>query len=263
MCRAKACCRTTFPVPVFLNRLDAPLWVLSLGMNIFPGNQNSTTNGAVRLSGLAVPGSCRAQLSARTIDTEMELSRDGQSLAAEQTVGHFALVSYIPDPLARFLDDLRLELTPGSKPRAHVTILPPRPLHDELAPTIRQMSENLRRATPFRVELGKIEIFEASHVIYLSLASGGAELRRLYSLVNCGCLEYAEMFPYHPHITIAQNILPEDVERMAAHARQKWKNYAGPRDFTVSSLSFVQHVALSIWTDVATLPLGVEVGVGS
>src|SRR5580692_2860938 len=32
MCRANACCRTTFPVPVFLNRLDAPLWVLSLGM---------------------------------------------------------------------------------------------------------------------------------------------------------------------------------------------------------------------------------------
>src|ERR1700733_2214224 len=32
MCRANACCLTTFPVPVFLNRLDAPLWVLSLGM---------------------------------------------------------------------------------------------------------------------------------------------------------------------------------------------------------------------------------------
>src|ERR1700733_5371311 len=35
MCRANACCRTTLPVPVFLNRLDAPLWVLSLGMKIF------------------------------------------------------------------------------------------------------------------------------------------------------------------------------------------------------------------------------------
>src|SRR5579883_162172 len=35
MCRAKACWRTTFPVPVFLNRLDAPLCVFSLGMTMF------------------------------------------------------------------------------------------------------------------------------------------------------------------------------------------------------------------------------------
>jgi 2'-5' RNA ligase len=192
----------------------------------------------------------------------MELSRDGQSLAAEQTVGHFALVAYIPDPLARFLDDLRVELTPGSKPRAHVTILPPRPLYDALNITIQQMSDNLRQATPFRVELGQIEVFEASHVIFLGLANGSVDLRRLYNRLNRGCLQYTETFPYHPHITIAQNIRPEEVQGMTSTAREKWQAYAGPRGFTVSSLSFVQHVALSIWTDVATLPLGVEVAVG-
>jgi hypothetical protein len=35
MCRANACCLTTFPVPVFLNRLDAPLCVFSLGIEFF------------------------------------------------------------------------------------------------------------------------------------------------------------------------------------------------------------------------------------
>src|SRR5579863_303979 len=49
MCRANAWCRTTFPVPVFLNRLDAPLWVLSLGMK-YSGKQEFYHNaGRARL----------------------------------------------------------------------------------------------------------------------------------------------------------------------------------------------------------------------
>src|SRR5579883_1843508 len=32
MWRANACRRTTLPVPVFLNRLDAPLWVFNFGI---------------------------------------------------------------------------------------------------------------------------------------------------------------------------------------------------------------------------------------
>ncbi len=193
----------------------------------------------------------------------MELSQDRQSLAAELTVGQFALVAYIPDPLACFLDDLRLELTPGSKPRAHVTILPPRPLHDNLRHTIDQIAGDIRGIAPFRIELGGIEVFETSNVIYLGLARGAPELRRLYRAVNCGCLRYSEIFPYHPHITIAQNIFPEQVAPMVALARERWANYRGPREFVVSTLSFVQHVALSIWTDVAALPLDLEVPVGS
>ena len=45
-----------------------------------------------------------------------------------QRINLFALVVYIPDPLAGFLDDLRKELVANCLPRAHVTILPPRPL---------------------------------------------------------------------------------------------------------------------------------------
>ncbi|HXE05009.1 MAG TPA: 2'-5' RNA ligase family protein [Bryobacteraceae bacterium] len=192
----------------------------------------------------------------------MELSQDGQSLAAEQTVGHFALVAYIPEPLAGFLDTLRLDLTPGSKPRAHVTILPPRPLHEELKVSIQQMEDQLRDSAAFRLDLGDIEIFDASHVVYLGISRGGEELRHLYEALNCGCMKYAEAFPYHPHITIAQNILPEQAEPMAAVARKRWAEYPGPRSFDVSALTFVQHVALQIWADIKTLPLGVAAVAG-
>jgi 2'-5' RNA ligase len=189
-------------------------------------------------------------------------ARDRQSLGEELTLGQFALVAYIPNPLARFLDDLRVELTPGCKPHAHVTILPPRPLHGVLQDTVRRIAEDIRGAAPFPIELGEIEIFEASHVIYLGLARGKSELLRLYSALNCGSLKYTENFPYHPHITIAQNILPEEAARMAPAARKRWAGYRGPRGFVVSVLSFVQHVAPYLWVDVAALPLDVDVPVG-
>jgi 2'-5' RNA ligase len=207
---------------------------------------------------------CWYAISMVTIETEMQSSgREGQSSGEDLTLSQFALVSYIADPLAGFLDDLRVELTPDCKPHAHVTILPPRPLYYDVTDTIQKIADDIRGAAPFRIEVGEIEIFEASHVIYLGLARGANEMRRLYSALNRGCLKYAEPFPYHPHITIAQNILLEESAGMVRIARERWANYRGPRGFTVSVLSFVQHVAPSIWTDVAALPLGVEVPVGS
>lgn len=191
----------------------------------------------------------------------LSTGKGGHSLSDEQTVGLFALVAYLPDPLASFLDDLRVELTPGCNPHAHVTILPPRPITDELKVIIQQIADDLKGAVPFRVELGDIEMFEATSVIYLGLARGASELRRLYAALNYGSLQYNEHFPYHPHITIAQNILSDEAARLAPVAREKWARYRGPRSFVVSALSFVQHVAPSIWADVATLPLGIEVPV--
>jgi 2'-5' RNA ligase len=189
--------------------------------------------------------------------------REGQPSGKELTLSQFALVSYIADPLAGFLDDLRVDLTPDCNPHAHVTILPPRPLSYDVTGTIQKIADDIRGAAPFRIEVGEIEIFETSQVIYLGLTRGANELRKLYGVLNCGCLQYAEPFPYHPHITIAQNILLDESPGMVRIAKERWANYRGPRGFTVSVLSFVQHVAPSIWTDVAALPLGVEVPVGS
>lgn len=181
------------------------------------------------------------------------------SLGEDPTLGRFALVCYIPDPLARFLDELSLELTPDCNPRAHVTILPPRPLYHRLKDTIERITEESRGYPVFRIETGEVEIFETSNVVYLSLARGREELRALYRALNQGPLEFRESFPYHPHITIAQDPEPAEAARIAAAARERWSGYRGPRGFAVSALSFVQHVAPSVWTDVATLALAQEI----
>lgn len=173
-----------------------------------------------------------------------------------KTLGWFALVSYIPDPLARFLDDLRVELVPNCRPKAHVTVLPPRPHHHDLKQTVDRIREVCEKFEPFDVELGRMEIFEASQVVYLSLARGEEPLHQLYLSLNGGDLAYQECFTYHPHITIAQDLAPGDAARVARIAGERWAAYKGPCGFRVSALSFVQHVAPSIWMDVATVPLG-------
>ena len=191
------------------------------------------------------------------------LSPDGDGQPGEQqTLGHFALVSYISDPLARFLDELRVELTPDSKPRAHVTILPPRPLHNDLKDAVKQIAEYSRSVRPFNIQLGEIQVFQESQVIYLEITHGADKLRELYQRLNRGPLAYKENFPYQPHITIAQNISPDESPRLAAMATERWAGYQGPRGFSVCSLSFVQHVAPFVWTDVAEVPIGIEVPVG-
>jgi 2'-5' RNA ligase len=190
-----------------------------------------------------------------TAPGEESLPRDVPAL------NHFALVAYIPDPLGRFLDDLRLELTPGCRPHAHVTVLPPRPIFHEVSETIHQLSEELKCAAPFIVEMGNIQIFDTSHVVYLGVTRGYTELLRLYGALNCDCLSFAEPFPYHPHITLAQNVSAEDAARLAAIASERWAAYSGPCSFEVANLSFVQQVAPNIWADVATVPVGVAVSV--
>jgi hypothetical protein len=179
-----------------------------------------------------------------------------------QTLGHFALVSYIPNPLARFLDTLTLELTPGCSPRAHITALPPRPLLHDVKDTAQQIAEYSRGFPPFWAELGKVEIFESSNVVYIGLARGGRELSELYRALNSGPLAYEEYYPYHPHITIAQDLSEEEAPRAAAIAQERWAAFTGPRGFLVSSLSFVQNVAPDIWADVAAIPLAMGVPVG-
>lgn len=175
--------------------------------------------------------------------------------SAAGKVGQFALVSYIPGALAQFLDRLRLELTPKCNPHAHVSILPPRPLVDELRDTIHQAAAQCRQVETFEISLGDIEVFPTSNVIYIGLRFGESELTSLYRMLNAGPLAHAEAFPYHPHITVAQKLSGDEIDAAVAYTRAQWERYRGPRKFWVEYLSFVQQVAPDMWVDVAELAL--------
>jgi 2'-5' RNA ligase len=179
-----------------------------------------------------------------------------------RTLGQFALVSYIPDPLASFLDRLRLDLEPQCRPHAHVTILPPRPFHHEISEAVEHLTDEARLFPPIEITLGEIEIFPVSNVIFIGIASGERDVRRLHDLMDTGNLYHRCPFEFHPHITIAQELPPESVQEAARIAREQWAAWDGPRTFTVDAMSFVQNVAPYLWVDLAKVPLATPVPVG-
>jgi 2'-5' RNA ligase len=168
---------------------------------------------------------------------------------------HFALVSYITGELAAFLDRLRYELRPGCVLRAHVTVLPPRPIDLNIAQSIGQIQKEGEDLTPFSVELGAVSIFDKSNVVYLKIQSGERELHALHENLNSGQLEYDGPFPYHPHITVAQDLTREAAVEVAEVARRRWESYRGPREFWLEKLSFVRSLKAGIWQDLAHIEL--------
>ena len=168
----------------------------------------------------------------------------------------FALVSYVPDPLGRFLDDLRRELVPHDNPRAHVSILPPRPLMVDWSVASREVRARTDLATPFDIELLEVKVFPVTDVIYLELGSGASELRSLHNAMCQGALEFREPFSYHPHLTLAQEIAPQDVEATRATAVRRWHEYRGARRFRVERVVLVQNTLTGCWIDLAEYSLG-------
>jgi 2'-5' RNA ligase len=173
----------------------------------------------------------------------------------ETGVNSFALVSYLPDPLAGFLDRLRAELVPGCHSKAHVTLLPPRPLMCPSEAAWSEIERKLRDVPPFRVELAEIEVFPVTQVIYISVNAGNAELRQLHRILNVGSCAFEEPFDYHPHVTLAQDLEPDQLPEAIETARKRWREFPGARSFSVEKLAFVQNSIENRWTDLSTHPL--------
>jgi 2'-5' RNA ligase len=177
-------------------------------------------------------------------------------IPAEQRLNVFALVIYIPDPLGRFLDDLRKELVPGCNPHAHVSVLPPRPLAVDWQVASEQVRQCAAGRPPFDVTLGAIRRFPVTNVIYIELAHGTDEFFAMHDAMNCDALEFAEPFQYHPHVTLAQEIPPALVEEVDRKAHQLWAEYDGPRTFRAERMAFVQNTLGNCWIDLAESDLG-------
>ena len=168
----------------------------------------------------------------------------------------FALVSYIPEPLAGFLDRLRSELVPNCFLRAHVTILPPRPLTSAPEKAWTELRAAAYYLEPLTIELDRIEIFPVSDVIYVALGAGRDDLKQMHDTLNKGRLLYDEPFLFHPHVTLAQNLKPDEVDELSEVARRRWASYAGPRGFRVHTVTFVQNTRWHGWVDLAEAALG-------
>jgi hypothetical protein len=69
-------------------------------------------------------------------------------------------------------------------------------------------------------------------------------------------LAFEEPFPYHPHITVAQEIPHDRVASVLDLAQQRWKEFQGPRVFRAERVAFVQNTLPNCWIDLAEYSLG-------
>jgi 2'-5' RNA ligase len=167
----------------------------------------------------------------------------------------YALVIYLSDPPGGFLDDLRLEMVPGCNPHAHISVLPPRPLPVAPEAAIEEIRGIVAGFAPFDIELGQIEKFDVTDVIYISVEGGAGQLRKLHQSLNRGALAFPESFAYHPHVTLAQEIDAGQVEALVALASRRWRDFRGPRRFRAESTVVVRNTRGNQWVDLANGPL--------
>ena len=166
-------------------------------------------------------------------------------------VGSYALVTYIPEPLGSFLDALRRELVPNCLPRAHVTILPPRELPGSQDEAWNHIQAVVRDFPAFEVELTDLEVFDRTSVVYLALGKGLEELRRLHDLLNRDAVAFQEPYAFEPHVTLAQDIQPEQVPEIRERAARRWAEYGYRRVFPAEAITFVRNVSDNRWADLA------------
>jgi 2'-5' RNA ligase len=184
------------------------------------------------------------------------------SLNGAKRINSFALVTYMPDPLRGFLDNLRQELVTSCRIQSHVTLLPPRPISGSPELAWSQAESRLREVSPFRVGLGDVEIFPVTNVIYLGVTEGRDPLISLHRDLNTQYLAFQEPHQYHPHLTLAQTLEEHQVDGTLALARRRWAEYDHPRSFLVEKLTFVQNTEDNQWIDLASCTLSEHAIVG-
>jgi 2'-5' RNA ligase len=175
-------------------------------------------------------------------------------------VNSFALVSYIPDPLGHALDRLRSELVEGCNARAHVTLLPPRPLAVSPQVASDRILNALQGFTPFSVEITRVAVFDVSSVVHLEIGRGADKLREIHDLLNKDVLASRETHLYEPHITLAQDLTRLQVAGVRELAERRWAEITAPKCFEVEKLTFVQNTEHNQWLDLAWFPLHEHAG---
>jgi 2'-5' RNA ligase len=168
----------------------------------------------------------------------------------------YALVIYIPDPLGRFLDDLRRELAPKCNPHAHVSVLPPRALTVNWEVASRHARPIAEGCAGFDVELTRVQVFSATNVIYLEIGEGAARLQELHAALSTGVLAFPEPYAYHPHVTLAQEFPSEQLPGMKELAERRWREFRGSKTFRAERAVFVRNTEGDCWQDLATYSIG-------
>ena len=155
------------------------------------------------------------------------------------SLGLFALVSYIPDPLGSFLNELRTALPGVEYPEPHITILPPRPLTVPVEEASILARTALDAFSSFDIELSSVRWFPSPQILYIDLVEGDDTVRHLHDALNSNELRHPEEFDFNPHLTLSGFIPVEELREAMHQAEANWKAAPCSRKFSVREIVFL------------------------
>lgn len=127
------------------------------------------------------------------------------------------VVIAVPEPWNSIITEIRQSI---GDPMAlsvppHVTILPPLAVpgdrREQVFEHLRQVAEQGR---PFQISLRGVSTFQpVSSVAFLQVDKGAKQCAQLAEDVRSGPLDYSLRFPYHAHVTLAQNLSQDCLDR--------------------------------------------------
>lgn len=170
----------------------------------------------------------------------------------------YALVAYVRDPVAEFVEKLRRELHPQLPHlAAHLTVLPPRCLQGSEHSARELLDEICSTVDPFEITLGDVETFiPVTPTVFIRVAHAAYKMRELHDRLNTKSLAATEEWPYMPHLTIVKMENEEQARNAFKIAHQRWNDYTGLRRIRITELSFVRQDQENCWVDLAPVPLG-------
>jgi 2'-5' RNA ligase len=116
----------------------------------------------------------------------------------------------IPQPHASVLADWRRKIGDPAAELVfpHVTLLPPTPVPAETMSDVeKHLVEVAAAHSPFVMHLSGTGTFRpTSSVVFVQVATGVADCEVLEQEIRSGPLDRDLEFPYHPHVTVAQDV---------------------------------------------------------
>ncbi|MDT3767855.1 2'-5' RNA ligase family protein [Gleimia hominis] len=122
----------------------------------------------------------------------------------------------VPEPWRSQLTNWRLQFGDplANQVVPHITLLPPTVVKVAERVRVRQhLQKAAAGSVPFQITLRGTGTFQpVSPVVYIQVVGGVHELVALESDIRSGVLDRPTRFPYHPHVTVAQSVPPEQLD---------------------------------------------------
>ncbi|MFI1991244.1 2'-5' RNA ligase family protein [Actinoplanes sp. NPDC020271] len=161
----------------------------------------------------------------------------------------------IPEPWGAMLTRRRAEAgdPQAAWTPAHVTLLGPTEVDTGALPAVEKHLEAVAAGQPpFTVHLRGTGTFRpVTEVVFVSLAMGISECELLAeAITRSGDIRRDSRFPYHPHVTVAQDVSPEALDAV-------FDDLAGfSCKFPVTSFTLFSHGGEGPWRPRRDFPLG-------